>query len=238
MKSAPFEDRPFFSWSPVLPCPYLNGRHERRIIAELGHINPVTLHDELSEVGFRRSHNLVYRPACPNCSECIPVRVILSGFQPTRSQKRVSNQNSDLQIKVLPPSVTKEQFDLFSKYQFARHEYGEMSKMSFTDYRAMVEDTPINTSFIEYRLLDGTLVAGLLMDQTENGVSAVYSFFDPDYEARSLGKFMILWLINYAQNLKKSYVYLGFWVKGSKKMDYKTNFKPLEHFTEKGWVKM
>ena len=232
-----FNNPPLFFWTSTLPCPYLKGRREKRIVAELGNSHAEQLHDELSEVGFRRSHGVVYKPACPNCRECIPVRIVLSDFLFSRSQKRVWTKNNDLIAEILPPVASEEQFKLFSKYQLERHPFGDMSRMSLLDYQSMIEETPIKTLFVEFRDQNNSLTACLLLDQISNGVSAVYSFFNPEIKGRSLGKFMILWLIKFAREQMKSFVYLGFWVKGSDKMNYKTNFKPLEYFTSNGWVK-
>jgi len=232
-----FEGQPLnFYWTASAPCPYIDGYFERKIVTELGHHSPIRMHDTLSTEGFRRSHGILYKPACPSCERCIAVRVILAKFNPTRSQKRVLLWNKNLSIKKQSAIATSEQFEIFSSYQKSRHIGGDMSKMDFNDYKAMIEETLINTSIIEFRESSGRLLAVLLVDELRDGMSAVYSFYDPHERKCSLGVFMILWLIFDARGTFKDYVYLGFWVKGAKKMEYKNKFQPLEYYTKNGWV--
>ena len=227
---------PFLFWSPSLPCPYLAGRYERRLVADISNGDPIEIHEQLSDIGFRRSHGVMYRPVCNNCCECIPVRVFLGDFILSRSQKRVLSKNNDLRAKIVPAIATQEQYLLFGKYQLERHSLGEMGKMGFKEYRSMIEESPIQTSIIEFRDLQETLLGCLLIDHTVNGTSAVYSFFDPDHSKRSIGKYMILWLIKFTMNVNKDYVYLGYWVEGSTNMAYKSMFKPLQYYIENNWV--
>jgi arginine-tRNA-protein transferase len=153
----------------------------------------------------------------------------------SKSQRRIWNKNSDLHCEILPAIATNEQFDLFDRYQKKRHAGGDMAKMNFFDFQNLVEETPVKTLVLEFRDADGRLVAAILTDCLEGGVSAVYSFFDPDEEKRSLGSEMILWLIDYAKIHSFDYIYLGYWVKGSPKMAYKANFSPMEAYTTRGW---
>jgi len=235
MKHKPIHDTRFFFATAPLPCPYLPGRMERRVVTELVGRDVVALHDALSMAGFRRSHGIVYAPACIGCTACVPVRVIAGAFSRDRSHRRVWNANADLAIKVKNATATKEQYALFSLYQHARHGGGDMAKMDYADYQALIEDTPVDTAVAEFRDPDGRLVAACLMDRVESGLSAVYSFFEPNLSARSLGTYMILWLIERARAEGRSYVYLGFWIEGCSKMSYKAKFRPLEARTPDGW---
>ena len=236
MKHKPyFDTRFFFSTSP-LPCPYLPGRSERRIVTELIGRNASELHDRLSDGGFRRSHSIAYAQACPSCDACKAVRVLAQEFSQSRSQRRILSKNNDLLVEETVPVATEEQYALFSRYQHSRHRGGEMSRMDYFDYQALIEDTPVETSLLEVRDIDGRLVAVCLMDMMDMGLSAVYNFFEPDLGNRSLGSYLILRLIDRARNMRLAYVYLGFWIFGSSKMSYKTNFRPIEIKRPEGWV--
>jgi len=224
----------FFITAP-LPCPYLDGKVERRIVTELNGVDAASMHDTLSRVGFRRSHSLVYTPVCHGCSACHAVRTVVDEFQPSTSQRRVLKANDDMLTEEKEPAATAEQFELFSRYQESRHTGGDMATMDFYDYQALVEETPVDSSLIEFRAPDGKLVAGCLVDLMADGISAVYSYFDPKLRQRSLGTYMILWLIERAQELGLPYVYLGYWIGGSQKMAYKDKFRPLEYYGGDGW---
>jgi leucyl-tRNA---protein transferase len=225
----------FFFVTAPLPCPYLPGRFERRLVTELAGRQVGPLHDALSRAGFRRSHGIAYVPVCRDCTACAAVRVMTGSFNPNRTQRRIWTRNADLLIVERPPRATQEQFLLFRAYQQARHGGGEMARMDFCDYQTLVEDTPVDTMIDEVRHPDGTLLGACLTDRMADGFSAVYSFFDPRQDRRSLGTFMILWLIERARSLDLPYVYLGFWVENCAKMAYKANFRPIEAFTGDGW---
>jgi len=226
----------FFITAP-LPCPYLDGRVERRMVTELSGVDSISLHDTLSRVGFRRSHSLVYAPICHGCSACLAVRTIVADFKPSSSQRRVLKLNDNVFAEEKPTKATNEQYELFSRYQDSRHTGGDMATMDFYDYQALVEETPVDTSMIEFRNEDGVLVGGCLVDIMVDGLSAVYSFFDPKYHKNSLGTYMILWLMERSGQLNLPYVYLGYWIGGSQKMAYKDKFQPLEYFAADGWHK-
>ncbi len=227
----------FFSTAP-LPCPYLPGKTERRVVTELVGRDANDLHDKLSMAGFRRSHGICYVPACPECDACVAVRVIVDAFTPGKSLKRVMARNRDLSVDVVEPIATHEQYALFGDYQHGRHGGGDMSKMDFVDYQALIEDTPVDTFVAEFRRPNGTLAAACLIDVLSDGLSAVYSFFDTEDAERSLGTQMILWLIDEAYGRGLPYVYLGFLIDGCSNMAYKSRFKPLERITPEGWVAM
>ncbi len=225
----------FFATAPVV-CPYVPGRAERKLIVELAGGGAEYFYDELSRAGFRRSHRFAYRPACRACASCIPVRIAVDGFGHTRSTRRIRNANRDLCAEVAPPRATPEQFRLFSAYQHARHGDSEMASMSYGDYRAMVEESPVRTKIAEFRDASGALVAAALIDLLDDGVSAVYSFFDPAQRKRSLGSWSILWLVEECRRRERPYVYLGYWIADSPKMAYKARFPALERLAAAGWT--
>jgi leucyl-tRNA---protein transferase len=224
----------FFATAPVI-CPYVPGRAERKLIVELdGHAAPA-VYDDLSRAGFRRSHHFAYRPACRNCASCVPVRVAVDRFQDTRWTRRVRNTNRDLRAALVQPRATPEQFRLFSAYQRARHSDSEMATMAFRDYRGMVEASPVRTEIAEFRDRGGVLLAVSLIDRLDDGVSAVYSYFDPAEPRRSLGSWSILWLVDECRRQEAPFVYLGYWIAESQKMAYKARFPALEQLTATGW---
>ena len=224
--------RYFFGTRP-LPCPYVEGRTERKVVTELTGPDAEEVYERLSRAGFRRSYDLAYRPACPGCNACVPVRIVVSEFEATRSQRRVLRDNAGLTADDLEAVATVEQYRLFSLYQQTRHDGGEMSAMNLEDYRAMIEHSPVTSRTVEFRDRNGALAAVMLMDRLRDALSAVYSFFDPG--GRSLGTFMVLWMIRRARELGLSFVYLGYWIEGSEKMAYKARFRPLEALHENGW---
>jgi leucyl-tRNA---protein transferase len=218
-----------------MPCPYLPGRVERRIVTELMGRHATKFHDHLTLAGYRRSHSIAYAPACPSCQACIAVRIVADEFKPSRSQRRIMNINQDLFAAYRPPEATDEQFDLFTRYQKTRHGTGDMAKMNFSDYQALVGETPIETELFEFTDDRGRLTAACLTDQVTEGLSAVYSFFEPELQQRSLGSYMILRLIDEALHRGLKYVYLGFWVADCDKMSYKAKYQPLEAYIDGGW---
>ena len=215
----------------AMPCPYLPGRQERKLFTHLTGRRAATLHHLLSDNGFRRSQNLIYRPACEGCSACQSVRIVASAFEFKDRYRRVLRLNADISRETCPPRATAEQYDLFKRYLEARHAGGGMTQMSFVDYEYMVEDTPVQTMLVEYRLSalpDRPLVAVALTDIMSDGLSMVYSFYDPDLSRRGLGNLLILDHIQQTRTLGLDYVYLGYWVKDSPKMAYKVHYHPLE----------
>ena len=225
----------FFYTTAPLPCPYVAGRTERKIVTEITGAESNTLHDKLSRAGFRRSHNIAYAPVCPACSACIPIRIPVASFLPNRTLRKIATANAAVQGIVAPARASAEQFQVFQRYQQARHGEGDMATMSFYDYRAMVEDTPIETWLVEFRDPDDRLLGACLTDRLGDGLSAVYSYFAPGLEKRSLGTFTILWLIERARALGLPYVYLGYWVPESRKMAYKARFRPCEILAGGQW---
>ncbi|MCA3305343.1 MAG: arginyltransferase [Roseomonas sp.] len=228
----------FFYTTAPLPCPYLPGRTERKIVTELSGTEAEALHERLSRAGFRRSHNIAYAPVCPGCQACVPIRVVSEEFTPDRTQRRILRANADLTISEMPARATAEQFTLFQRYQKNRHADGDMAAMGYYDYRAMIEDTPISTGILEFRDARDRLLGACLTDWLADGLSAVYSFFDTDEDKRSLGTFAVLWLIGRARSLGLPYVYLGYWVPESRKMAYKARFKPSEILISGAWHRL
>lgn len=223
----------FFLTAPS-PCPYLEGQEERKLFTHLSGRRASTMHHMLSAHGFRRSQNLIYRPACLECDACKSVRVVAEEFFPSQRYRRILKRNSDVVGTEVPPLATQEQYQLFQHYLSARHDDGGMTNMSYTDYECMVEDTPVDSFLIEYRLTNaagetGELIAVALSDAMHDGVSMVYSFFNPALQSRGLGNFIILEHIERAKSAGLPYVYLGYWVQDSPKMAYKARFKPLEY---------
>ena len=233
-----------FFLTAAMPCPYLPERQERKLFTHLNGRRASALHRLLTDHGFRRSQNLIYRPACEGCSACQSVRIVTDEFEAGASLRRNARRNSDLRSEELMARVTQEQYDLFHKYLEARHAGGGMTQMTFSDYEYMVEDTPVRSMLIEYRAGvtandRGQLVAVALTDVMTDGLSMVYSFFDPDLAERGLGTYMILDHVERARQAGLAYVYLGYWVKNSPKMAYKTRFRPLEVQQEAvGWLRL
>jgi arginyl-tRNA--protein-N-Asp/Glu arginylyltransferase len=238
-------DTPQFYLTAPAPCPYLDGRQERKVFTHLVGSKAQTLNDVLTQGGFRRSQNIAYRPACEDCKACISVRVRVDDFRWTRAFRRLWRKNADIIGATSSPAPSSQQYDLFRQYLDARHTDGGMSDMTVLDYAMMVEDTHVETMLVEYRKRgpdsfltgrgDGPLLAVALTDMLSDGLSMVYSFFDPDERARSLGTHLILDHIERARALGLPYVYLGYWVKGSPKMDYKARFQPQELLGPEGW---
>lgn len=244
MTSHPVQPPQFFLTAPS-PCPYLEGQFERKVFTHLVGEKASDLNDLLTQGGFRRSQNIAYRPACETCRACVSVRILVDQFTPTKSMRRIVNRNRDLIASEYRAEPSSEQYSLFRDYLDARHRKGGMSDMTVLDYAMMIEDSHVETRIIEYRLAeidsritgksDGPLVAVALSDVMGDGMSMVYSFFDPDLADRSLGTFMILDHIERTRKRGQPHVYLGYWVNGSRKMDYKTKFLPQEHLGARGW---
>ena len=236
----------FYLTSPQ-PCPYLPGRLERKLFTHLTQDKPGLAIDGLLKGGFRRSQNIAYMPYCESCSACVPVRVIVDAFEDRRSFRRIRKLNDDLAATRIPAVPSSEQYSLFRDYIDGRHAEGGMADMSVLDYAMMVEDSVVETFLTEYRFRPENsitaedelqpLAAVALTDVLSDGLSMVYSFFAPELDSRSLGTYMILDHIDYAKKLGLPYVYLGYWIAGSRKMDYKTRFTPQERLSSDGWVR-
>jgi leucyl-tRNA---protein transferase len=229
----------FFITAPT-PCPYLPGKFERKVFTHLIGADSRGLNTMLSQGGFRRSQNIAYRPACDHCQACTSVRVPVADFVLTKSFKRVLKKNADLVTQVVKARATSEHYSLFRGYIDTRHSEGGMADMSVLDFAAMVDDTVADSRIVEYRFDEnsanaGELVSAVLMDVLGDGISMIYSFYEPSYEDRSLGTLMILDAIARAQSMGLPYLYLGYYVRGSKKMEYKARFAPQQRLTVDGW---
>jgi leucyl-tRNA---protein transferase len=239
---------PQFYLTAPSPCPYLAGHEERKVFTHLVGERAAELNDLLTHGGFRRSQSIAYRPACETCRSCVSVRVVAEDFRPTRSMRRIQERNHDIigDLRIAVP--TSEQYSVFRSYLDRRHRDGGMADMTVLDYAMMVEDSHVETRMIEYRRRGpdssingrgtGELLAVALTDMLSDGLSMVYSFFESGEAARSLGTFMILDHIARAKRMGLAYVYLGYWVAGSRKMHYKSRFLPQERLSPDGWKRI
>ncbi|MDB9857214.1 arginyltransferase [Amylibacter sp.] len=224
------------------PCPYLDGRVERKLFTALQGEHATVLNNALSRQGFRRSQNVLYRPSCAECNACLSARIRVADFKPRKSHRRIIRKNNHLVRTATSPWATEEQFDLFRTYLNTRHAEGGMADMDVFEFASMIEETPVRSRVVEYHTpphegqLREELTAVCLTDVLEDGLSLVYSFFNPDLHARSLGTYMILDHIEIAREAGLPYVYLGYWVPGSPKMQYKANFSALEIFLGRQWT--
>ncbi len=242
--TAPVRFPRFFVTSPA-PCPYLPGRSERKVFTELKGPHAEALNDALGRIGFRRSQTVAYRPSCHECTACVSVRVVAAEFQPNSAQKRNLKRNDDIIVTACRPWSTAEQFELLQRYLGARHPGGGMVAMDDVDFADMVEHTPVTSFVIEYRepsldgVTPGRLIGACLTDRQGDGLSMIYSFYDPSHETRTgLGNFIILDHIRRAAREGLPYVYLGYWVDGSARMQYKVRYRPLERLGRDGWERM
>ena len=237
-------DAPQFYLTAPSPCPYLPRREERKVFTHLIGRRAAGLNDTLTQSGFRRSQTIAYRPACESCRACVSVRVKTQELQVTRSLRRVLERNSDMRGTVVRSDPTSEQYSLFRTYLDARHADGGMADMTVLDYSMMVEDSHVETRLVEYRVgptssgSAGRLAAVCLTDVLADGLSMVYSFFDPELQARSLGSYMILDHVERAKKLGLPHLYLGYWVEGSRKMAYKARYLPQERLGMNGWERI
>ena len=220
-------------------CPYLEKQVERKLFTALYGSNSRRLNNSLSKQGFRRSQNVLYRPSCSTCNACMSARISSTAFKQSKSQKRIYTRNKDVIRTVNPPLATDPQYALFKRYINTRHPNGGMSDMDAEDFTAMIEETNVDSKIVEYYVSkDGIpeLISFSLVDILDDGISMVYSVFDPYMKERSLGTYMIIDHNDLALEIGLNFVYLGYWVKGSSKMDYKKRFSPLQVFTDDKWV--
>ena len=241
--TAPVRFPRFFVTTPA-PCPYLADRIERKVFTELKGPHAEQLNEALGRIGFRRSQTVAYRPSCVDCRACVSVRVVAGEFAPSKAQARNLRRNSDLVATECRPWATEEQFELLQRYLEVRHPGGGMATMDEMDYADMVEHSPVSSFVIEYRepadgSQPGRLVGACLTDRQSDGLSMIYSFYDPEHEARSgLGNYIILDHIRRAAEDSLPYVYLGYWVEGSDRMQYKIRYRPLERLDRDGWRRL
>ena len=238
-------DTPQFYLTAPSPCPYIAGQTERKVFTHLVGDRAIGLNDLLSHGGFRRSQTIAYRPACEGCQACVSVRVLVNEFDWSKGFRRIRDQNSDLVGDMRAAVPSSDQYALFRRYLDARHAEGGMASMSVLDYAMMIEDSHVKTRVVEYRRRGpdtaingrgtGPLLGLALTDILTDGLSMVYSFYEPDQPPRSLGTFIILDHVLRARAMGLPYLYLGYWIAGSRKMEYKARFRPQERLAPSGW---
>jgi arginine-tRNA-protein transferase len=238
-------DTPQFYLTAPSACPYLPGQTERKVFTHLVGERAAALNDLLSQGGFRRSQTIAYRPACEGCQACISVRVLVNEFHWTRSFRRIRDRNTDMIGHMRAAIPSSDQYSLFRRYLDARHADGGMASMSVLDYAMMIEDSHVKTRVVEYRQRGpdtsingrgaGPLLGLALTDVLTDGLSMVYSFYDPEEIGRSLGTWIILEHVLRAKAMGLPHLYLGYWINGSRKMEYKARFRPQERLAPGGW---
>lgn len=215
-------------------CPYLDEQKSASILVDPDHQIDKNLFSMLSRSGFRRSGEMLYSPKCPNCNACVSVRIPSSEFKPSRSQKRVWRRNIDVTATIEDVCFKQEHFDMYYRYQLHRHPESSMCDADTSKYTGFIESTYSRSKFLCF-YLEEQLIGISVIDQFDGGISAVYTFFEPEHSNRSLGTYAILYALKLAKAHKIPYVYLGYWIDGSPKMDYKRKFKPLQGYLDREW---
>lgn len=226
----------FFA-TPPHACSYLEDRRATTLFVDPAAEIDNDLYSSLSALGFRRSGRHVYRPHCEGCNACIPVRIPAAEFVPRRAQRRIRRRNADLEVRITEPRLTEENYALYARYIAARHADGDMYPPSPDQFRSFLLCEWSDTLFAEFRA-DGELIAVAVTDQVSDGLSAIYTFYDPDQGHRSPGVLAILWQIEHARTLGRTHLYLGYWIRQCQKMSYKTDYRPLEMFVGERWIRV
>lgn len=216
------------------PCGYLPDRQARSLAVIPAHLIDSVAYSELVRLGFRRSGYYTYRPHCDHCQSCVPVRLKVADFTPSRSQRRAAKHHAGLEVSVNPLQFSEEHFLLYTHYQQARHAGGGMDADSAEQYRNFLMQSQVDSVAVEFRE-DGVLRMVSIVDRLNDGLSAVYAFYDDAVQGASYGTYNVLWLINWCRELGLPYLYLGYWIAESRKMSYKADFKPIEGLTDEGW---
>ena len=225
-----------FFISPSHACNYLDDKEATSLFADPVFPKNKSLYTALVTNGFRRSGEHLYQPYCLGCSECVPIRIPVNEFKLNRNQKRTWKKNEDIKVNIIPAEFVQEHFELYKKYLEMRHRGGGMDNPSKEDYTNFLWSSWSETQLFEFRL-DNKLIAVAVVDELEGAFSAVYTFFDPDLQKRSLGKYAILYLIKHTLKLNYSWLYLGYWIAGCDKMKYKIEYQPVECFINEKWKK-